>query len=153
MKGIYLLFGIIVFSGVMLTIFSCAAREPKTGLVNGRLRPCPDTPNCVSSETQKTSAQVKFLTFDDAPEAAWQRLKKILPDMGGKIIKDENGYLRATFTSTVFRFVDDMEFRMAVAGKRIHLRSGSRVGHSDFGVNRKRVETLRTRFSKNLMIE
>jgi len=148
MKTITLLFAILVFLGVMLTLFSCAKREPKTGLINGRLKPCPDKPNCVSSEKTEASAQVKPLTFDDAPEAAWQRLKKVLLEMGGNIKIDENGYLWATFTSTVFRFVDDMEFRMAPMEKRIHLRSGSRVGHSDFGVNRKRVETLRNRCSK-----
>ncbi|MBP1699934.1 MAG: hypothetical protein H6Q41_5122 [Deltaproteobacteria bacterium] len=68
--------------------------------------------------------------------------------MGGKIQKEQDGFLWATFTSRVFRFVDDVEFRMVSTAGMIYVRSGSRVGYSDLGVNRKRVEKLRTLFNQ-----
>jgi uncharacterized protein (DUF1499 family) len=68
--------------------------------------------------------------------------------MGGKIQEEHEGYLWATFTSKVFRFVDDVEFRMVSADGIVHVRSGSRVGYSDLGVNRRRVEKLRTLFNR-----
>jgi uncharacterized protein (DUF1499 family) len=68
--------------------------------------------------------------------------------MGGKIEEEHDDYLWTTFTSRVFRFVDDVEFRMVSAAGKIHVRSGSRVGYSDLGVNRRRVEKLRALFNQ-----
>ena len=66
--------------------------------------------------------------------------------MGGSIQAEETDYLAATFTSSVFRFVDDLELRIDADQKTIHLRSASRVGHGDGGANRKRVELLKNSF-------
>jgi uncharacterized protein (DUF1499 family) len=74
------------------------------------------------------------------------RIKEIVGESGGKIQKEENGYLWTTFTTKVFRFVDDVELRMDETRGIIHVRSASRLGYSDMGMNRKRVETLRVRF-------
>ncbi len=68
--------------------------------------------------------------------------------MGGKIEEEHDGYLWATFASRLFRFVDDVEFRMVSIDGIIHVRSASRVGYSDLGVNRRRVERLRTLFNQ-----
>ena len=133
---------------VFLTILSCASKPPKTDLVDGKLRPCPSSPNCVSSESESVSSRVVPMTFQGQPEQAWNELKETLREMGGKIQEEHDGYLRATFTSRLFRFVDDVEFRMVPAEGIIHVRSGSRVGHSDLGVNRKRVEKLRAIFNR-----
>ena len=128
---------------------SCATRRAqRMGLVNGRLAPCPGSPNCVSSEEKAGLFRVEPLAFTGTPEEAWARLKRTVQEMGGKIRKESDGYLWATFRSKVFQFVDDMEFRMDAANKVIHVRSASRLGYSDLGVNRKRVETLRARFSR-----
>ncbi|HUL20756.1 MAG TPA: DUF1499 domain-containing protein [Thermodesulfobacteriota bacterium] len=137
-----------VISGVLLTIISCASNPPKVELVAGKLRPCPSSPNCVSSESDRPSSRVEPLTFKGAPEKAWGDLKEAVSEMGGKIQEEHDGYLWATFTSRVFRFVDDVEFRMVPSDGIIHVRSGSRVGYSDLGVNRKRVEKLRAVFSQ-----
>jgi uncharacterized protein (DUF1499 family) len=139
---------VIVISGVLLTILSCASNPPKVQLVDGRLRACPDSPNCVSSESDRASSRVEPLTFQGPPEKAWSNLKETLHEMGGKIQEDREGYLWATFTSRVFRFVDDVEFRMVSTDGMIHVRSGSRVGYSDLGVNRRRVEKLRALFDQ-----
>ena len=74
------------------------------------------------------------------------RLKTIIREMGGSIQAEKPDYLAATFTSSIFRFVDDLEIRIDTGQKMIHLRSASRVGRGDGGVNRKRVERLKNLF-------
>ena len=118
------------------------------GLVEGRLKRCPDTLNCVSSESgsgPEHSIEPLFYATEDATQVL-PRLKAIIRDMGGNIQVETTDYLAATFTSSVFRFVDDLELRVDTAQNTIHLRSASRVGRSDFGVNRKRVALLKTAF-------
>ena len=129
---------------VYLSIDSRRARE--TGLLNGKLRPCPGTPNCVVSENSGKDSYIEPLTFSGEPGAAWEHAKEALTGLGGRIEKDTGDYLWATFRSRIWRFVDDTELRLDVAGKVIHVRSASRVGKGDFGVNRKRVERLRNLF-------
>ncbi|WP_293652825.1 DUF1499 domain-containing protein [Thiolapillus sp.] len=117
--------------------------------MDGRLKPCPDTPNCVSSESGTAdSHRVDPLSFGGPPEQAWNELKKTLAAMGGVIVAEQAAYLHVAFTSRIFRFVDDMEFRLVSPEPLIHLRSASRVGHSDLGVNRKRVDRLREKFAE-----
>jgi uncharacterized protein (DUF1499 family) len=118
------------------------------GQVEGRLKPCPDKPNCVSSEfVSDAEHYIEPLAYS-AGEAAQvlPRLKTIIREMGGSIQIEKTDYLAATFTSSVFRFVDDLELRIDTGQKTIHLRSASRVGHGDGGANRKRVELLKKSF-------
>lgn len=136
-----------VISAGLLTILSCASNPPKEQLVDGKLRACPSSPNCVSSESDNPSSRIEPLTFKGPPERAWGDLKETIRKMGGKIQEEHDGYLWATFTTRLFRFVDDVEFRMVSTDGMIHVRSASRVGYSDLGVNRRRVEKLRTLFS------
>ena len=118
------------------------------GLVEGRLKPCPDKPNCVSSELLSNAEHYIEPLVYSAGEVAQVvlRLKTIIGEMGGSIQVEETDYLAATFTSSVFRFVDDLELRVDTGQKTIHLRSASRIGHGDGGVNRKRVELLKNSF-------
>lgn len=118
------------------------------GLAEGRLAPCPDTPNCVNSEfASDTEHYVEPLVYpaDDAAQVM-PRLKTIIRDMGGSIRAEQPDYLAATFTSTIFRFVDDLELRIDTDRNTIHLRSASRVGRGDLGANRERVERLKKAF-------
>jgi uncharacterized protein (DUF1499 family) len=89
---------------------------------------------------------VEPLVFEGPPETAWKKLSRTVRDAGGTIREDTGTYLWATFQTRLFRFVDDTEFRMVAAEGVIHVRSASRVGYWDLGVNRKRVERLRARF-------
>jgi uncharacterized protein (DUF1499 family) len=118
------------------------------GLVEGRLKQCPDKPNCVSSEFVSDAAHyIEPLVYaTDHAAQVLPRLKAIIRDMGGSIQVEKSDYLAATFTSSIFRFVDDLEIRIDTGQKTIHLRSASRVGHGDGGVNRKRVELLKNSF-------
>ena len=118
------------------------------GLLEGRLKPCPGTPNCVSSEfVSNAKHYIEPLVYP--PEQAAQvlpRLKTVIREMGGIIQREDVDYLAATFTSSIFRFVDDLEVRIDVERSRVHLRSASRVGYGDAGVNRERVERLKKSF-------
>jgi uncharacterized protein (DUF1499 family) len=151
-KGMYSIISVaivlFVISVVLLIVLSCASNPPKVQLVDGKLRPCPSSPNCVSSESDSPSSRVEPLTFTGPPEKAWGDLKETIQGMGGKIKEEYDGYLWTTFTTKLFRFVDDVEFRMVSSESIIHVRSGSRVGYSDLGVNRRRVEKLRTLFNQ-----
>jgi len=77
-------------------------------------------------------------------------LKNIITNMGGTIQQESDNYLAATFTSSIFGFVDDVEIRIDRAKNAIHIRSGSRVGYGDAGVNKKRTELLKKRFIKRI---
>lgn len=117
------------------------------GVREGRLKPCPETPNCVSSQAQGR-AHIAPLAFDDAPDAAISRLKSILGALPRvRIVQESAGYVRAEAGSRVFGFVDDLEFQLDAAAGVLHVRSAARLGRSDFGVNRRRIEAIRGRFS------
>ena len=106
------------------------------------LQPCPDTPNCVSSLSPAGKSRIDaFAISNENPAQSWQRLIQAIEQTGGKVVRHDDRYLHAVYTSTVFRFKDDLE---AVLGDgRIDIRSASRAGRSDFGKNRQRVELLR----------
>lgn len=112
---------------------------PELGVVDGHLRACPDKPNCVCSEAAVDPAHAVAAL----PTTDWQAAVRAVRDAGGSITQNDGSYLHATFTSRLFRFVDDVELRLDAGRGVIHVRSASRVGHSDFGVNRKRVQAVR----------
>jgi len=112
------------------------------------LRPCPDSPNCVSSQATNASQRVDPIEFVLPPQQALARLKLVLAAMPRtRIVKEEGGYLHAEVRSFLFRFVDDIEFLIDTEQSLIHMRSASRTGYSDFGVNRRRVEHVRKAFA------
>jgi uncharacterized protein (DUF1499 family) len=122
----------------------------KPGLAGGKLRPCPGTPNCVCSETPDEESWVEPLVLGGMKqEKAWVLLKKVVIGMGGVVQHEQKEYLWTTFTVPLFGFVDDVEFRLDKTGNVIHIRSASRLGFSDLGVNRGRVDDLRRRFVDN----
>lgn len=146
---IYWLLGFVFIVCLLFVALSIHSRNrPDLGMIEGRLRPCPNTPNCVCSEDKGRSSFIEPLLFKDDPKRSWERIKSVIRDMGGNIELEKDGYLRVTFTTTIFRFMDDLELRIDEKNRTIHVRSASRVGHSDMGTNRKRVENLRARFNQ-----
>ena len=120
----------------------------KPGLADGKLRPCPGTPNCVCSENPGGQGWIEPIAFDPlTADDAWAKLKKVIDDMGGVVQSEEKGYLWATFTVPLFGFTDDVEFRLDKASGVIQIRSASRLGFSDLGVNRSRVDDIRRRLA------
>ena len=119
----------------------------KTGATSDRLSPCPNSPNCVSSFSEDESHSVEPLTYQSNIEEASKKLISVIQSMKrSEIATAEKTYIHATFTSFLFRFVDDVEFSFEGDRKIIHVRSASRTGYYDFGVNRRRVEEIRRRF-------
>ncbi len=119
------------------------------GLVEGQLAACPNTPNCVSSEagTDDThSIDALGYVAPRTSEQAWKHLQLLIKNGGGIIQKVGPQYLAASYRSAVFGFVDDLEARLDDSHYRIQLRSASRVGRSDFGANRARVEAIRQQY-------
>ncbi len=110
--------------------------------------PCPDTPNCVSSMEPGTRHYVEPLRYQGPMEGAKKRLLEVINGFGRTQVLEDNGpYLRATFTTFLFRFTDDVEFLIDDGKKLIHMRSASRVGYSDLGTNRRRCEAIRKGFN------
>ena len=120
----------------------------KTGAINGRLSPCPKSPNCVSSLSEDKSHFVEPLSYRVSQEEARQKLISVIHSMKrSELVTFETGYIHAIFKSALFRFVDDVEFSFDDQEKVINVKSASRMGYSDLGVNRKRVEEIRQRFT------
>ena len=138
--------GLVLFLAILSIV---SRRKPSAGLVNGRLRPCPTRPNCVCSEDKDLPSYVNPLAFSGTADSSWERARRTISEMGGKIVREDDCYLWATFSTRLFRFIDDLELRLDEESGVIHVRSGSRVGYSDMGVNRRRIEDLRARFDQN----
>jgi len=122
------------------------------GLESGRLSACPNQPNCVCSEDKPDAESFiapVFLSANNHAEA-WQVVQEAIAELGGQLNSANSDYISATFESSVFGFVDDLEIRFDSQQSVFHIRSASRVGHSDFGVNRKRVERLITTVQEKL---
>jgi uncharacterized protein (DUF1499 family) len=145
-----------ILSALVLVRFAMLGHGSRSGeapaLVSGALAPCPDKPNCVCSEFGEDAAHhIEPLDYSGAPpEKAWGDILQIIKELGGKIVVANDGYIAATFASSLFGFVDDVECRLEASQKRIQIRSASRVGHSDLGVNRKRVEAIARSFHKRM---
>jgi uncharacterized protein (DUF1499 family) len=131
-----------------LILMACSTDQTiKTGATYDRLSPCPTSPNCVSSLSEDKSHYVDPLTYQATLEDSRQKLISVLNSMKrAEIVTAESNYIHATFKSAVFRFVDDVEFSFDDQRKIIDVRSASRTGYYDLGVNRKRVEEIRKRF-------
>ena len=131
-----------------MLFIGCAGKRPgNLGVNSGLLQPCPDSPNCVSSQSTDEEHKVDPLALESSPPEAWAKLKEIILEMERtSIIEETNNYLYAEFKSARMGFVDDVEFYIDAENKVIHVRSASRVGYSDLGVNRKRIEAIRLEF-------
>jgi len=117
-----------------------AGKRPiNLGISSGKLAPCPDTPNCVSSQSNDSEHSIKPL-----PYVAIAEIKKVVENMERTtIIEESENYLYAEFKSKLMGFVDDVEFHKDDINQVVNVRSASRLGKSDLGVNRKRVEAIR----------
>ena len=112
-----------------------------------RLSPCPDSPNCVSSQSNDTAHFTEPLHYTGNLAEARQKLIDLLGNSKrARLISAEADYVHAEFRSLIFNFVDDVEFHFPSEDRIIHVRSASRKGYYDFGANRRRVERLRSAF-------
>ena len=138
---------VVVFAG--LGWWSARTAPAAAGLVNGRLAVCDAAPHCVCSDAGERADTLHWVDAITVPALAddtrWRLIREVLAASGGAVEREQANYLHATYTSRLLRFVDDVELRMD--GAQLHIRSSSRVGYSDLGANRQRVEDLRARLN------
>jgi uncharacterized protein (DUF1499 family) len=137
-----------------MALFSfTGARPGNLGVRSGRLSPCPCSPNCVCTDADDQDHNI--LAFELALPAAdgWRAAHAAVAKLPRTtIVTQSSDYLHAECASRIFGFVDDLELQLRPAQNAIAVRSAARLGHSDFGVNRKRVEGLRALLKKQGVI-
>jgi len=125
---------------IVLIALGCA--QPGAEAKSPPLAPCPNKPNCVSSLAPDADHRVE--PFLLAGNKSWSAARDAVAAMPRtRIVAERPGYLHAECRSRIFRFVDDLELLRSQTGNRVDVRSASRVGYGDWGVNRKRVASLR----------
>lgn len=138
----------VVASLCPVLLCSVTAQGSDARIDRNRIEKCPDTPNCVSSRSADLSHYAPPFQLKVPSDRAWTALQGILATEERMRIVEEargDGYVHAEAVSLIFRFVDDVEFQILPEDHLIHVRSASRVGHWDFGVNRRRAERIRGR--------
>lgn len=132
----------------LVALVGCGGRMPEDlGAEGGMLGGCPESPNCVSSAAPSSDEQHSIAPFAIRGDgrAAWAALVDAVEALPRtEIVKNEGGYLQAVQTSALMRYNDDFEFLLDAGAGVIHVRSASRVGYGDMGVNRDRIETVRS---------
>ncbi|QDT33057.1 DUF1499 domain-containing protein [Thalassoglobus polymorphus] len=135
-----------------LAWFSLMSKAPTNlGVKDGKLAPCPNSPNCVSTQEKDPSQKMEPIPFEGDPATAIAKVKEALTNHPRtKIVEEKEHYLHAECASLIFRFVDDVEVYVDTEAHLIHFRSASRVGRSDMGVNRKRMQGVRAQVMESL---
>lgn len=136
----------------VVVIGGCSGKPPvDRGVRNGSLLPCPASDNCVCSMAEDDNYFVSPLIYQGPRDRAMATMKTVISEMENTALREETvDYLYVEFTSKLIRFVDDVEFFFPENESHIHVRSASRLGYSDLGVNRKRVEEIRLLFSQQV---
>lgn len=129
-----------------MSILSLAGRRPSgLGVKGGRLAACPRSPNAVSSDAPDEAHYVEALRLADDPAEAFAAARETVASWPRtRLVTDGEGYLHAECQSRLLGFVDDLELHLRPDRGEIAVRSASRLGYSDLGVNRSRIETLRS---------
>ena len=151
----WIVFGLVVLAAGVVAVGQAGLLQGSVptdlGVHGGRLKPPSATENSVSSQAalypdhpQRAYAEIAPLALRGDGPATIAKLKAVVSQMhGAKIVKSEPDYLYAQFTTPLMRFVDDVEFWYDPAAQVIQVRSASRIGKGDLGLNRKRVEAVR----------
>jgi uncharacterized protein (DUF1499 family) len=135
---------VIFLTLLLISVVAAAERS-----VLKHLPPCSGTPNCVSSQAEDSPHYIPPLRIVGDQNQAWEALRGYINEHERLAITHEtDGVLHAEATSLFFQFVDDIDAVLDTHAGLIHIRSASRLGHSDFGVNRKRIEEIRKELKK-----
>lgn len=138
--------------GTRMSIKAMSPVPTKLGVFFGYFKPCPDTPNCVSSQATRAGQKIDPISFAGVDRAiAYQVLSEVIAEMPrAEVLVSRIDYIHVEFRSFVFGFLDDTEFALNDTAGRIEVRSASRLGKGDGGTNRKRVEEIRTKFNAKI---
>jgi len=124
-----------------------AKSKKPIGIVDNKFYPCPDTPNCVSTQATDNKHKIDPIQYSGSLSDVKEKIIKIINSLKrSKIITNKDNYIHVEFRTATFRFVDDVEFLFDDSEKIIHFRSRARLGYSDMGVNRKRMENIRNMY-------
>jgi uncharacterized protein (DUF1499 family) len=142
----------LVYLGLIAMTLSTTSQAADSSL---KLAPCPNTPNCVSSQALAGSNHyIAPFIIKGKAEDAWAAFQQALAGRKRTVITEASSdALHAEATSLIFRFVDDIDAVLDADMKLIHIRSASRVGYSDLGVNRRRIEALRQQLRQAGILE
>ena len=134
--------GILILASLWL---GCGGQIPDgLGADRGLLAPCPDKPNCVSSFATDEGHRIDALAIEGSGEATWRNLQLLLESAPRvEIVTSSPAYMHAVYTTPIMRYRDDVEFLLRTDQIEIAVRSASRVGYGDMGVNRNRIEAIR----------
>jgi uncharacterized protein (DUF1499 family) len=145
------------FSKLPVSVFVLSALlgAPGEGLggTKGKLAPCPDSPNCVSTQSERKRHAMAPLPYLQTREASRERILSILKGMKRmEIVKLTESHIRAEFRTALWGFVDDVEFFLDDTARVVHFRSASRVGYYDFGLNRRRMKEISEKYLKKSLL-
>ncbi len=147
-----ILVGFISFTGIftplnisLASLFHFSGNPPTNfGIQDTKLRDCPSTPNCVNSQNDDATHHIDPITYNIDRQKAKELLSKVLTVVPNTtIIEEKDNYIRTESASKIFGFVDDGEFYFPADKQVIEVRYSARLGESDLGVNRRRVEQIR----------
>lgn len=134
--------------GSRILINSLSPRPAILGVLDGQLVDCPNSPNCVSSQANDKQHRINPIAYTTSAADAKAKLMAVLADMPRvEIVVEQPDYVHAEFQTAILRYIDDVEFYFNEEEKQIELRSASRLGYDDIGLNRRRVEEIRKRFN------
>jgi len=121
--------------------------QKPVGIVDGKFYPCPNTPNCVSTQATDAKHKISPISYSGTLSEAKEKIINILSSLKrAKIITNTENYIHTEVRTATFKFVDDVEFLFDDSVKVIQFRSRARSGYTDMGVNRKRMEKIREMF-------
>ena len=139
---------IVVWCLAMVAMVSAEVWSGGSEFSMSLLKPCPNQPNCVSSLEPEGPRKMDPIQYQGSIEEARQRLLEVIRTFDrAAVVRNTPNYLKAEFRSTIFSFIDDVEFEFDDVSKLIHFRSASRLGYYDFGVNRRRMQRIIRQFS------
>ena len=144
-----------------MLVSGCAMLPQPVGVADGKLRPCPAAPHCVSSDEADMLSRIAPLKVKGDPAAAWAALRSALLAMPRvELLADATAaeahagsYLHFTASTATMGYTDDVEFLLRAERAEIAMRSCSRIGYYDFGVNRARLESVRTTLRDKGVVE
>ena len=147
MKTLWVLASVVLSIIIIGIIWARTASRPELGIHNNKLLPLPNSPNCVATQSGNATQQMAPIPYATNRETAHQKLLLILNQMPRTtLVQNEPEYIHVVFRSAFFGFPDDVEFQFL--DNKIHFRAAARLGRSDFGVNRKRMENIKQLFEK-----
>lgn len=147
MKVLWVLAGVILSVVIIGILWARTASRPELGIYNDKLLPLPNTPNCVATQSGTSTQLMEPISYATNRETAHKKLLQIINQMPRTtLVQNEPEYIYVVFRSAFFGFPDDVEFQFA--DNKIHFRAAARLGRSDLGVNRKRMENIKQLFEK-----